>query len=155
MVSRYPTGGFFTLINCYHCYWFGAGLGLGCCTGFPPAAARGGYALAVVHGLPIAGASLLAEHGLVASQYVESSRTRDQTRVPRTGRWTSGHCTTREVLTSDFSSINNLINLRTTGNPLYLFACNKIASQINMISREKKKTISGLRDDYSSMFPEA
>ena len=35
--------------------------------------------------------------GLGAPRHVGSSRTRDQTRVPYTGRWTASHWTTREV----------------------------------------------------------
>ena len=35
--------------------------------------------------------------GLVAPRYVESSRTREQSRVPCIGRWILKHCTTREV----------------------------------------------------------
>ena len=35
--------------------------------------------------------------GLVAPRYVESSQTRDQIRVPRTGRQTPNHWTTREI----------------------------------------------------------
>ena len=38
--------------------------------------------------------------GLVALQHMGSSRTRDRTRVPCTGRWILNHCATREVLKS-------------------------------------------------------
>ena len=37
--------------------------------------------------------------GPVAPWHVGSSRTRDWTRVPRTGRWIPNHCTTREAPT--------------------------------------------------------
>ena len=42
--------------------------------------------------------------GLVAPRHVESSRTRDQTRVPCIGRWILNHWTTREVPQSAFLS---------------------------------------------------
>ena len=70
-----------------------------------------GYTLGAVHRLLIVGASLAAEHGLwgawasvvvhvglVAPWCVESSWTRDQTRVPCIGWWILNHWTTREVL---------------------------------------------------------
>ena len=70
-----------------------------------------GYTLVAVHRLLIVGASLVAEHrlwgawasvaapvGSVAPRFVESSWTRDQTRVPCTGWWILNHWTTREVL---------------------------------------------------------
>ena len=82
-----------------------------------------GLLFVAVHGLLIAVASLVAEHGLqvhglqqlwlagsraqaqqlwlaglVAPWHVQSSRTRDQTRVPCLGRQILNHCTTREVL---------------------------------------------------------
>ena len=81
-----------------------------------------GHSLAVVCGLLIAVASLVAEHrlstrglqqlqyvglvvvtrglqstGLVASQHMKSSRTRDRTHVLGTGRQSLIHCTTREI----------------------------------------------------------
>ena len=65
-------------------------------------AVGGGYSLAAVHRLLTVVASLVAEHmlkahGLVALRHVDSSQTRDQTSVPRTGRQILIHCTTREV----------------------------------------------------------
>ena len=45
-------------------YLFLAVLGLHYCVGFSLVAVRGRYSLAVVHGLLIAVASLVAEHGL-------------------------------------------------------------------------------------------
>ena len=64
--------------------------------------------LIVVRGLLIVVVSLIAEHGfqglwcmgLVALWRVESSRTRDRTRVTCTGRWILNHWTTREVFLS-------------------------------------------------------
>ena len=44
------------------------------------------------------GLQQLAHWGLVALQHVQSSRTRDQTRVPFNGRWILNCWTTREVL---------------------------------------------------------
>ena len=44
-----------------------------------------------------AGSAVVA-HGLDAPRYVESSRTKDRTCVPCTGRQILIHCTTREVL---------------------------------------------------------
>ena len=60
--------------------------------------------LVVVQGCLIVVASLVIEHGQVGSavapQHVESSQTRDWTRVPCLWRQILNHCTTREVLPS-------------------------------------------------------
>ena len=64
-------------------WWAGLSLGVFSCWG---------------HRLQGTLASVVVVHvGLVAPQHVESSRTRDQTHVPYTGRWILIHCTTREV----------------------------------------------------------
>ena len=41
--------------------------------------------------------SVVVLSGLVALRHVESSQTRDQTRVPCIGRWILNHWTTKEV----------------------------------------------------------
>ena len=51
--------------------------------------------------------------GLVALRHVESSRTRDQTRVPCPGRWTLIHCTTREICHTSSKRLSYLRNHRT------------------------------------------
>ena len=59
----------------------------------------------VVHRLLLAAASLVVEHrlqelcraSLAAPRHVESSQTRDQTRVPCIGRWILTYSATREV----------------------------------------------------------
>ena len=75
----------------------------------PVVAATRGYSLVAVHELFIAVASLVADHrlqgtccsvvaahGLVALQHVESSGTRNRTHVPYIGRWILIYWTTRE-----------------------------------------------------------
>ena len=44
------------------------------------------------------GFSVVVNMSLAAPQEMESSQRRDQTRVPRIGRWILNHCTGREVL---------------------------------------------------------
>ena len=71
----------------------------------------GDYSLVAVHRLLVVLASLVGRAqalgtqasylqlmGLVALQEVESSRIRDETRVPYVGRWILTHRTTKEVL---------------------------------------------------------
>ena len=72
-------------------------------------AASGGYSLVVVPGLHCSGfsccgaralgcvGSVVWHMGLVAQRHMESSPTRDRTRVPGIGRQSLNHWTTREV----------------------------------------------------------
>ena len=76
-----------------------------------------GYSLIAGWGLLIAVASLEHElsscgaRALVAQQHVESSRTRDRTRVPCTGSQILNHWTTRESL---FWRLNEIIFIKHT-----------------------------------------
>ena len=103
-------------------YLFLAALGLRCCAWAFSSCSERGMLFVVVRRLPVAVASLVAEHGLqacrlqqlwlagsrvqaqqlwrtglVALRHVGSSRTRAQTHVPCIGRWILNHCATREV----------------------------------------------------------
>ena len=93
----------------------------------------GGYSVFVVCGLLIMVVSLVAEHGLwgvgfsscgpvglVAPRHVGSSRTRDRTCVPCTGRWILSHWTTREVLRYPYLFKQKLFNFGCTGSSLLL-----------------------------------
>ena len=57
-----------------------------------------------VRGLPLLqhAGSVLVAHGYCSLYHVESSRTRDLTQVPCSGRWILNHWTTREVQPSLF-----------------------------------------------------
>ena len=135
---------------------FLAALGLCCCTRTFSSCGDGGYSLLLhvgflqlwqwgllfvaAHGLLIAVASLVAEHGLqahglqqlwltgsraqaqklwrmglVAPRHVGSSRTRAPTHVPCIGRWILNHCTTREapnkIKITLISNINLILNI--------------------------------------------
>ena len=61
--------------------------------------------------------------GLIALQYVDSSQTKDQTRVACIGRWILNHWTPREVLLSIFKeNITPMaLNLCTKFLELYIF----------------------------------
>ena len=100
-----------------------AALGLRCCTQAFSSCGERGLLFLAVHGLLIAVASLVVEHGgcrvqaqwlwrtgLVAQWHVGSSWTRAQTRVPCTGRQILNHCTTREV--PKFFNISFILRVR-------------------------------------------
>ena len=99
---------FFFLI--YFIYLFLATLGLHCFRWAFSSSGERGLLFIVMRMLLIAVASLVGEHrlqacglqqlwpmSLVAPRHVGSSSTRDQTRVPCSGRWILNHCVTREV----------------------------------------------------------
>ena len=85
-------------------------------------AASGGYSLVVVPGLHCNGfscgarapgcvGSVVWHTGLVAQRHMESSPTRDRTRVPGIGRQSLNHWTTREVPDTILSALHRLIHL--------------------------------------------
>ena len=96
-------------------YLFLAVLHLCCCMWAFSSCGVRGLLFVAVHGLLIAVASLVAEHGLytrglqylwctglVAPWHVGSFRTRARTRVPCVGRRILNHCATREALELPF-----------------------------------------------------
>ena len=98
----------FLKINLF--YLFLAVLGLRCCARAFSSCSERGLLFVAVHGLLIAVASLVVEHGVqarglqqlwrtgfVALWHVGSSRTRARTHVPCIGRQILNHGTTREV----------------------------------------------------------
>ena len=86
-------------------------------------AAGGSYSLVVVPGLHCSGfsccgaralgwvGSVVRHTGLVAQRYIESSPTRDWTRVPGIGRQSLNHWITREVPDTILSPSHRLIHL--------------------------------------------
>ena len=116
-------------------YLFMVALGLRCCVQvFSSCVERGllsscsarlltAVASLVEHGLQVHRPQELWLTGLVALQQVESSRTKDRTRVPCIGRWNLNHWTPREVLLSVFKENITLtvLNLCTKFLELYIF----------------------------------
>ena len=117
---------------CLFIYLFLAKLGLHCCARAFSSCGERGLLFVVVHGLLIAVASLVAEHGLqahrlqqlrltgsraqaqqlwltglVAPRHVGSSQTRARTCVPCIGRQILNRCATREARENDFLTTEN------------------------------------------------
>ena len=69
--------------------------------------------LVAQRGLYVPSLQQLWRPGLLVPQHAGSSWTRDQTRVPCTGRWTLVHCTTREICHTSSKRLSYLRNHRT------------------------------------------
>ena len=97
------------ILSCLLLHW----VSIAVC-GLSLVAARRSYSLAVECGLLVVVASLVVAFGLqsegsvvvasglVALRNMESSRTRDQARVPCVGRWLLNHWTARDVQVAGF-----------------------------------------------------